>query len=513
MISTNLPLSRTLVTGATGFIGHYILAELLRNGHACTAIVRAPHETSEGKLYGLLRDLKLDPDELRDAGLLNVVEGSLPDQLPSQLPAPIDRIIHAAGSTRFDSDVNGDPARTNDEGTLRLLEFAEKHHITEFHLVSTAFVCGKVDGIAGEQFTDPAPEFHNAYEHSKWHAELHAHRWSQHDSRSLTVYRPSIVVGDFDSGRATRYSGPYLMFRACELLGLSVGDDPVARHNFNIRIEGSDTDPVNVVPVDYVAKIIAGVVANRELHNQTYHLVHPQPLTNGQLRDATDQWFDIAGGQFVESSIYAATKPNDLERHFHSIIQPIRPYIMDAPQFDRTNIELAEHALGIKCPTWDNDAIHRLIRYAQNTKWGRKRSVEVRSDEACAVYFERFLPNHIPNSQVARVASLTTTARFVIEDIPDGHWVCRFENGQLTGVHRGQNGIAEEFAYRMDEAAFWEVVTGTIDPQTIFLDGRVEITGDIEQALKMGAILQAFNQEHPCDRTTLVATHGGGSDV
>ena len=115
-----------------------------------------------------------------------------------------------------------------------------------------------------------------------------------------------------------------------------------------------------------------------------------------------------------------------------------------------------------------------------------------------ALYFEHFLPRHIVSIGLDKMDAFTTTFGFVIDDHPDGHWVFRFERGTLVETRRGQTPDADEaFRYHMNTDAFWDVVGGQSDPRTVFLEGRAEINGDTEQALKAGMILAQFTQKHP----------------
>lgn len=45
------------ITGGTGFVGHYVLAQLLRQGRRCGVMLRAPLASSLARLTGLLSDL------------------------------------------------------------------------------------------------------------------------------------------------------------------------------------------------------------------------------------------------------------------------------------------------------------------------------------------------------------------------------------------------------------------------------------------------------------------------
>ncbi len=128
-----------------------------------------------------------------------------------------------------------------------------------------------------------------------------------------------------------------------------------------------------------------------------------------------------------------------------------------------------------------------------------------------AQYFESFLPQRIASLGLDEMDSFTTTFGFVVDDHPDGHWVFRFERGSLVETRRAgpENDADEAFRYRMNTDAFWEVVGGQNDPRAVFLEGRAEIIGDTEQALKAGMVLSQFSRQHPYPKDNRLHTAGG----
>ena len=72
------------LTGATGFLGHYVLRDLLNLGQRVVVLLRAPLGESRVRLERLLGELNCDFADHCAAGRLRYVEGSLPDQLPER---------------------------------------------------------------------------------------------------------------------------------------------------------------------------------------------------------------------------------------------------------------------------------------------------------------------------------------------------------------------------------------------------------------------------------------------
>lgn len=516
MSNAKRPIKHVFVTGATGSLGHRVVVELLGKGIGVTALVRGPVERSSERLLGLLDEVGIHPpvacttpggvpheprkSDVCTPPLLRVVSGALAGEPPDLGWPGAAAIVHIAAATNFKRNAAGDPERTNVEGTRRVLKWASLWKVGEVHLVSSAYACGRRDCPVPESFDPTVRSFHNDYERSKWEAERLCLAWGRGAGRRVTVYRPSIIVGDSVSGRTTKFDGFYLSARATELLDrVYRGRTAKERRSIPLRIRGRADDRQNIVPVDYVARMITRVVATESYQGRVYHLVHPAPPSNGEIKAAFEDHFKIGGGRFVAPERFDETDLNEHEQQFCDVTRPIAHYFVDSPSFVRSNAASVERAEGIACAPFDAEAINRLVRYAQSVGWKSRGRPSVRDGSFCARYFESFLPSRVARSQVAEMTAVSATVRFVIEDEPNGEWTCRFERGALMEVRRGKNGVREDFGYRTSRDVFCEAIRGQVHPQEFFLTGRAEIFGDVERALKMAMILHAFTNEFPCE--------------
>jgi len=509
--TTSQPL--TLVTGATGFLGHHVLAELLRRRIPCLALVRPPLDVSLGRLEQLVSDLNINFREALHSGLLMLLPADLRDAGALALRGRCNRIVHCAASTRFTTHESGEPARTNVDGTEVLLNMAVASGIREFHYVSTAFVCGKRTLPVPEMVDHVCPDSHNDYEQSKWQAEQLCVEWSRRHNGTLTIHRPSIIVGAFDSGRATKFDGFYLTARATDLVArrsrklTGLGD--ARQHLVSLRVRARPQDRQNVVPVDWVARMIAGIALDPSLQGIVYHLVNPLPPSNRLIQRAIEDFFRITGSALVAPESFPNREFNADERLFEHISHPIAHYMVDTPQFHRRNTTEAESRLAAVCPTYDVESLHRLLDYGHRANWGKSGAWRAPDGPGtCADFFERFLPTNVNRWRVAKEAAVNVTVRFVIGDDPLDNWICRFDRGSLIQVLRAQPHLREDFGYRASRRAFWSAISGRVHPQDLFLSGEAEIFGDTERALKMVMILHAFSREFPFDEQSTPQTSG-----
>ena len=484
----------TFITGATGFIGQYVLAELLRRGERCIALVRGDGDQRIGKL---LREIQ--SDLAQDDARLRIERGALPDELPAWNGPKINRVVHVAGSTNF-RRTGEEPARTNVEGTARLLAWMNQLGVADLTHVSTAYVCGVAPGTAVERIERLPPAFQNHYEASKWAAEQLVANWAANGSRRLVVARPAIVTGEYMTGRATEFRGFYVIARAVEQLSRSYEGRPrTERLRIPLRLRGSAASPNQIVPVDSVARAIASLALNRDTSG-VFHLTHSCPPSNSDIKRMLEAIFDVGGGTFIGDEEISVASQSCAEQAFYWGMEPLGVYFSHSPQFDcsRARAVLGRDA---EFPRIDLAYVRRCIDFAQAHRWGRARSSK--DDDATrfvAAYFERFLPAFLPQSLVSRVRPVKATIRFVIDqDV----WICRFADGRLDSVSRGSNGLAEEFGYRTSIPGFWRAISGKVDGEELFASGEADVFGDIEAALRMSAILREFTRECPCDRARL----------
>ena len=122
------------VTGATGFIGRHLLAELLKREGTVYVLVR---EGSRGKVDSLVQ--RLGADE----GRIVAVTGDLskPGLGVEGFKEPIDHFFHLAAVYDMSADADA-MEKANTEGTKHVIEFANSIKVGRFHHTSSIAVAG-----------------------------------------------------------------------------------------------------------------------------------------------------------------------------------------------------------------------------------------------------------------------------------------------------------------------------------------------------------------------------------
>ncbi|MEV0786904.1 SDR family oxidoreductase [Streptomyces sp. NPDC050423] len=277
------------LTGATGFLGLRLLRRLLDTHRSVTVLA---HTGSGNALRRISRFFELtgSPEEFT-AGLpdrLRVVETDL--ALPrlglsgrafQKLADGLGAIWHSAGSINLEGDLP-ELHRTNVEGTRHVLELAAAgRRKPVVHHVSTAFVAGaRRDGVAYEDELDDARGFENAYEQSKYEAELLVHAWSREHGRPVLVLRPSILVTDLPP-HPELPSHPLLVIerilRDARRAAGPASSGPAGR--LRVRTVGHPHGRLNLLQVEHAAEVmvrLAGLAPSGGV--DTYHVVHDRDV-------------------------------------------------------------------------------------------------------------------------------------------------------------------------------------------------------------------------------------------
>lgn len=185
-----MPDNRILVTGATGFIGRALVAELLIRGYDAHCAVRTISNTV---------DL---PGTLIEVGEV----GASTDWAAALLG--IDVIIHLVARAHVINETAADPAAefnaVNFYGTRRLAEVAAEQGVKRLVYVSSIGVNGDY-ATSQDPFTEKtiaAP--HNAYSTSKQRAEQALLEVAAETGLEVVILRPPLVYGPGNPGNFLR---------------------------------------------------------------------------------------------------------------------------------------------------------------------------------------------------------------------------------------------------------------------------------------------------------------------
>ncbi|WP_109506264.1 SDR family oxidoreductase [Nocardioides speluncae] len=358
------------VTGATGFIGRFLVSELV--------------ERREGEIFVLVRAgsmERLDRLRKRWGDRVTPVVGDLSEPALGVDPAwvaanagAIDHFFHLAAVY----DMTADDA-TNDlmnvAGTRNALDLAAALDAGCFHQVSSVAASGDFHGRFDETMFDEGQRLPSPYHRTKFESERIVREESQVPWR---VYRPAIVVGHSETGAMDKIDGPYYVF---PLLKRFRDLMPSA-----LPMLGPDLGDTNIVPVDYVAAAMVHLAHLPDQDGKAFHLVSPRPqpvieMVNAFCAAAGAPRFATPVDRRVTDVLPRRLRPANLAQALArtplaqlaldqsvgrlGIPAEVFPHLSFATVYDSRLTEAALAGSGIVCPALDSYA-RTLWSYWEN---------------------------------------------------------------------------------------------------------------------------------------------------
>jgi thioester reductase-like protein len=262
------------------------------------------------------------------------------------------RVFHLAAV--YDLAVPEDVAmRVNVGGTRNVVALARSlPRLKQFHHVSTCYVAGKREGVILESELRHEAGYRNYYEESKYLSELEVD--SAKADLPVTIYRPSVVCGDSQTGETGKYDGVYFLIHY--LLKW-----PSLLSTINI---GNHKVSLNLVPVDFVVDAMAALAFDERAIGKTLQLADPSPLTTNQLFNTIARSIGghkstiTAPAKWVRFFLMLPPSPRITGLPHHAV-----PYFFVRQLYDTSQAGklLATH--GIQCPPFES-YVDRIVDFA-----------------------------------------------------------------------------------------------------------------------------------------------------
>ena len=257
------------VTGATGFIGRFLVANLLKRGKPVYVLVR---KSSQKKLVELREQWGAANDQvIAVVGDLSKNNLGVSDADTKKLSGKIDHFFHLAAIYDLNASAEAQE-QANVEGTRHAVQFATAIAAGCVHHVSSIAAAGLYDGVFREDMFEEAEDLDHPYFKTKHDAEGIVRRECK---RPFRIYRPGFVVGHSKTGYIDKIDGPYYFFKTIQKMR-----DLVPPWMPTIGIEGGR---INIVPVDFVADALDYLAHKKGLDGKCFHLTDPDPHRVGEV--------------------------------------------------------------------------------------------------------------------------------------------------------------------------------------------------------------------------------------
>ncbi len=273
-------LTNILLTGATGFLGAFLLDELLhqteatiycliRASDAAEALIKLKQRLSEYRIWQPAFESRIRII----AGDLSQLYLGLSKQQFYTLSDQIDAIYHNGAQVHHISPY-AQLRAANVLGTQEILRLACHGTPKPLHYTSTLSVLPPIPPSGQTKISEqidlsqyPVPV--GGYNRSKWVAE-HLVAEAQNRYLPTTIYRPGPISGHSQTGVFNPNDFLYRLMQGYVQSGIAP--------------EGET--PLDLLPVDYAAKAIVYLSRQPAAVGKAFHLIHPRPAPSDLLFDA-----------------------------------------------------------------------------------------------------------------------------------------------------------------------------------------------------------------------------------
>lgn len=357
---------KVFMTGATGFLGAFVLDEILRrteaeevhclvrrrNGESLISPIRENMESHGVWRSGYAKRI------FPVAGDLGKPLLGLGEDTFDRLALDMETAVHAAATVNLVYPYSALKA-INVDGTREILRLCCRSQTKPLHHVSTNGVFPPGSGVCEEDAAlDPLLEdLEEGYAKSKWVAEKLVWEAAER-GLSICVHRPGNISGHSESGA----SNPRDFLTAMLSESLRVGAAP--------EVDGWRME---MTPVDFVAAAIFEVANRADSFDKAFHLANPEP-------PSADEVFDKLEGlgrplERLELSAWMDERTrfshdgDDIVGGVLGNLDPDPQTLLETNAHDDSNTRKALEKSGLKRPSFDTNLLSNYLRHFEKRGW------------------------------------------------------------------------------------------------------------------------------------------------
>ncbi len=257
------------VTGGTGFIGRYLIDNLLKRSGTIHVLVR---KESTKKFDALVKRQGWDPKRVvAVAGDMTKPKCGLAAAQLRALTGKVKHFFHLAAI--YDMAASAEAMQeANIDGTRNALDLAAALKVGCFHHTSSIAAAGLYPGVFREDMFKEAEGLEDPYLRTKHESEGLVRAEKRVKWR---IYRPGMVVGHSRTGEIDKIDGPYYFFTFIKKLRQTLPPW--------MPMLGLEGGRINIVPVDFVADAMDHIAHKPKLDGHCFHLTDPDPMRAGEV--------------------------------------------------------------------------------------------------------------------------------------------------------------------------------------------------------------------------------------
>lgn len=309
-----------LITGATGFVGIYVLKELLSKTNATMYVISREKSKKEAlnKLKYYFKKYSLDQNInynkiIPVLGNLNAKNIGINELVYSELLESIDIIFHCAA--HMDHFANYEQLKDSNVGSIKeLINFATKKKLKKICYISTASIFKSKNNKAyneNEDITKHSHTINEGYSGSKWIAENILLDTLKHDL-PFKIIRLGLITGDNKTGTMPENQWFPKLIETC----------------INIQTYSNELK-VTIAPVDFVASAIVKIGITDKLKENIFHLSNNELTKLSLIFEHTK----------IKNNVIPIDKWLKICKENNNQISPVNPFINELFFDKNTNIE------------------------------------------------------------------------------------------------------------------------------------------------------------------------------
>lgn len=364
---------KIILTGATGVLGSHIMYEILElfikkpnlNNKLYIFARNNGKNSAENRINDLLSSY-YTPKILQNIGLneLNKYIEIISFDIVVNEELFLEKIkgaylIHSAGYVNLSTDEELKEKIFNENVQLTKTLFSVLHpHIKKFIYIGTAFSSGIRKGLIDTDFhnLDFTPEHRNTYEYAKYHSENFIAKECKAIGLPFQILRPSVIggkmLGTENNFFIPKYMVFYLLAKFFHFTAKRKGKQK------NIRFIVNNETSLNIIPVDYVAKVVVNTFEKDDV--EQLNIVNKKSFNMLKGLELIMNEVGYTNFTFIPNDLNFEYKNSVEKMYYESIGKHLKPYfITDANEYDTTLLNSI-----LEIPKLDNEDFTNLIRYA-----------------------------------------------------------------------------------------------------------------------------------------------------
>ncbi|MGO4819635.1 SDR family oxidoreductase [Flavobacterium sp. W22_SRS_FP1] len=364
---------KIILTGATGVLGSHIMYEILelfitnKIDGKLFIIARNKGKSSALDRINELLSSSYTPKIIKEKGIEKLHEyikiidtdlATIQDTFSNQIKGAY--FIHSAGYVNLSTNEE-QRERIFDENTKITKSLFNIFHpfIKKFIYIGTAFSSGIRKGVIANDFHSLRfkLEHRNAYENAKFHSENFIVQECKKIGLGFQILRPSVIGGKM-LGIENQYFIPkymvfYLLAKFFHFTSQRKGEQE------NVRFIVNEDTVLNIIPVDYVAKVIVNTFERDDIeqlnivNNKSFNMVKGLQLIMKEV--------GYSNFTLIQNPLDFQYKNTIEKLYYESIGKHLSPYFTTAAnEYDTTLLNSI-----LEIPKLDQEAFTNMIRYAR----------------------------------------------------------------------------------------------------------------------------------------------------